>query len=99
MSALLPTWAPAYYSQGYSYQQAGNDEMAKHAYQDFIDTVLKQPVAEQAQSNETMSYAYFAVAYMSQTTDPEKARDYVAKALQLNPTYEDAINLNKALNQ
>jgi tetratricopeptide (TPR) repeat protein len=33
MSGLLPDWAPAYYSQGYSYQQAGNNELAKIAYE------------------------------------------------------------------
>ncbi|MGZ5284577.1 MAG: tetratricopeptide repeat protein, partial [Kaistella sp.] len=33
MSGLLPDWAPAYYSQGYSFQQAGNNELAKIAYE------------------------------------------------------------------
>ena len=99
MSALLPDWAPSYYSQGYAYQQAGNNDMAMYAYEQYIQTVLKQPVAEQMKANETMSYAYFAVAYILQDKDKAKAQEYAAKAVQLNPTYEDAVNLNKALNQ
>ena len=96
MSGLLPDWAPAYYSQAYSYQQAGNNELAKMAYEKFIATVKP---AEVEANKETLSYAYFAVAYLVKDSDVAKAKDYAAKSVQLNPTYQDAINLNKALNK
>jgi tetratricopeptide (TPR) repeat protein len=96
MIALLPDWAPAYYSQGYSYQQAGNNEAAKIAYEKFISTVKP---ADQEANKQTLAYAYFAVAYMAKDNDLPKAKDYVAKSLQLDPTYEDAINLNKQINK
>ncbi|TQM23344.1 lipopolysaccharide biosynthesis regulator YciM [Chryseobacterium aquifrigidense] len=96
MSALLPDWAPAYYSQGYSYQQAGNNEAAKLAYEKFISTVKP---ADQEANKQTLAYAYFAVAYMSKDSDAAKAKDYVAKSLQLDPTYQDAVKLNAEINK
>jgi hypothetical protein len=36
MSSFLPDWAPAYYSQGYAYQQAGNNDMAKSSYENLF---------------------------------------------------------------
>jgi tetratricopeptide (TPR) repeat protein len=93
---LLPDWAPAYYSQGYSYQQAGNNEAAKLAYEKFIATVKP---ADQEANKQILSYAYFAVAYISKTSDVTKAKDYVAKSLQLDPTYQDAVKLNAELNK
>lgn len=96
MSGLLPDWAPAYYSQGYAYQQAGNNELAKMAYEKFIATV--KPADVEA-NKETLSYAYFAVAYLVKDSDIAKAKEYAAKSVQLNPTYQDAINLYKALNK
>jgi len=96
MIALLPDWAPAYYSQGYSYQQAGNNDAAKVAYEKYISTVKP---AEVEANKQTLAYAYFAVAYMAKDNDLPKAKDYVAKSLQLDPTYEDAINLNKQINK
>lgn len=96
MSALLPDWAPAYYSQGYSYQQAGNNDAAKLAYEKFISTVKP---ADQEANKQTLAYAYFAVAYMSKDSDIAKAKDYVAKSLQLDPTYQDAVKLNAEINK
>ena len=99
MITLLPTWEPAYYSQGYAYQQAGSKELASAAYQKYIDTLMAKPVAEQTANKETMSYAYFAIAFIAKDSDKEKAKAMVAKSLELNPTYADAVNLQKALNQ
>ena len=96
MSGLLPDWAPAYYSQGYSYQQAGNNELAKIAYEKFISSVKP---ADMEANKETLSYAYFAVAYLVKDSDPGKAKDYAAKSVQFNPNYQDAVNLNKSLNK
>ncbi|SHL54102.1 Tetratricopeptide repeat-containing protein [Chryseobacterium polytrichastri] len=96
MSTLLPDWAPAYYSQGYSYQQAGNNDAAKIAYEKFISTV--KPADKEA-NKQTLAYAYFAVAYMSKDADLAKAKDYVAKSLQLDPTYQDAVKLNGEINK
>ena len=50
-------------------------------------------------NKETLSYAYFAVAYLVKDSDPAKAKEYAAKSVQLNPGYQDAVNLNKALNK
>lgn len=96
MSSLLPDWAPAYYSQGYAYQQAGNNEAAKLAYEKYITTVKP---AEVEANKQTLAYAYFAVAYISKDEDMTKAKDYVAKSLQLDPTYQDAIKLNTEINK
>lgn len=96
MNGLLPDWAPAYYSLGYSYQQAGQNELAKLAYEKFISTVKP---ADMEASKETLSYAYFAVAYLVKDSDPAKAKEYVAKSVQLNPNYTDAVNLNNQLNK
>lgn len=96
MNGLLPDWAPAYYSLGYSYQQAGQNELAKLAYEKFISTVKP---ADMEANKETLSYAYFAVAYLVKDSDPAKAKEYAAKSVQLNPNYTDAVNLNNQLNK
>ncbi|WP_018675169.1 tetratricopeptide repeat protein [Riemerella columbina] len=99
MINLLPNWAPAYYSQGYAYQQAGNNDLAKMAYQSFIDTLDKQSAEERAKNQETLAYAYFAVAYLEKDSNVAKAKDYVSKSLQLKPDYKDAQNLSQSLNK
>ena len=96
MSGLLPDWAPAYYSQGYAQQQAGNTDLAVIAYEKYIATLKPEEVEA---SKEVLSYAYFAVAYLSKDKDAAKAKDYVSKSVMLNPTYKDAVNLNNELNK
>jgi len=96
MSTILPDWAPAYYSLGYAYQQATNNDAAKIAYEKYISTVKP---AEVEANKQTLAYAYFAVAYLSKDSDAAKAKDYVAKSLQLDPTYQDAVKLNKEINK
>lgn len=96
MSTLLPDWAPAYYSLGYSYQQGGNNDAAKIAYEKYIGTVKP---AEVDANKQTLAYAYFAVAYLSKDSDAAKAKDYVAKSVQLDPTYQDAVKLNAEINK
>ncbi|MBW8524750.1 tetratricopeptide repeat protein [Chryseobacterium chendengshani] len=96
MSTILPDWAPAYYSLGYAYQQATNNDAAKIAYEKYIATVKP---AEIEANKQTLAYAYFAVAYLSKDTDKVKAKDYVAKSLQLDPTYQDAVKLNTEINK
>ncbi|MFC3159564.1 Tetratricopeptide repeat-containing protein [Chryseobacterium arachidis] len=96
MSTLLPDWAPAYYSLGYSYQQGGNNDAAKIAYEKYIATVKP---AEVEANKQTLAYAYFAVAYLSKDSDVAKAKDYAAKSVQLDPTYQDAVKLNAELNK
>ncbi len=96
MSSALPDWAPAYYSQGYAYQQAGNNEMAKTSYEKFISLVKP---AEIEASKQSLGYAYFFMAFMEKDTNPEKAKQYIAKSLEYDPTYPDAINLQKTLNK
>lgn len=96
MSAALPDWAPAYYSQGYAYQQAGNNDMAKTSYEKFISLVKPAEIEANKQS---LGYAYFFVAFMEKDANPEKAKQDVAKSLEYEPTYPDAINLQKTLNK
>jgi tetratricopeptide (TPR) repeat protein len=96
MSTILPDWAPAYYSLGYSYQQAGNNDAAKISYEKYISTVKP---AEVDANKQTLAYAYFAVAYLSKDSDVAKAKDYVAKSVQLDPTYQDAVKLNAEINK
>ncbi len=95
MINLLPDWAPAYYSQGYAYQRAENNEMAKAAYEKYISKVTP---AELDANKESLSYAYFAIAYLEKDSNLNKAKEYVAKSVQLNPAYQDAVNLNTQLN-
>lgn len=101
MIALAPTWAYSYYAKGVAYQQLQNNAMAEASYQKYIDTVLASPPADQQQPQtvQTLSYAYYLVAFFNQENNPAKAKDYAAKAVQLNPTYEDAVNLNNQLNK
>ncbi len=99
MIALSPDWTYSYYAKGAAYQQLGNNDMAEASYQKYIDMELKKSAAEQEQSKETMSYAYFLVAFFNQSKDVVKAKDYAAKAVQLNPTYQDAVDLNTQLNK
>ena len=96
MISALPDWAPAYYSQGYAYQQAKNNDMAKASYEKFISLVKP---AEIEASKPSLGYAYFFVAFMEKDSNPEKAKQDVAKSLEYEPTYQDAINLQKALNK
>ncbi|TDX82656.1 tetratricopeptide repeat protein [Epilithonimonas xixisoli] len=96
MSSALPDWAPAYYSQGYAYQQAGNNEMAKASYEKFI-TLVKP--AEIEASKPSLGYAYYFIAFLEKDSNPEKAKQYVAKSLEYEPTYQDAITLQTALNK
>ena len=96
MISALPEWAPAYYSQGYAYQQAKNNNMAKASYEKFISLVKP---AEIEANKPSLGYAYFFVAFMEKDTNPEKAKQDVAKSLEYEPTYQDAINLQKALNK
>ena len=99
MISLAPDWVYSYYAKGSAYQQLGNNDMAENSYQKFIDMILQKPQAEQDQNKESLSYAYFLVAFFNQTKNVTKAKDYISKSLQLNPTYQDAINLNKQLNK
>lgn len=94
--SALPEWAPAYYSQGYAYQQAKNNDMAKASYEKFISLVKP---AEIEANKPSLGYAYFFVAFMEKDANPEKAKKDVAKSLEYEPTYQDAINLQKALNK
>ena len=94
MINLLPDWTPAYYSQAYAYQKAGNNEMAKLAYENFI---AKTQPADEAANKETLSFAYYVVAFMEKDINPAKAKSYIAKSVALHPT-PDAEKLNKQLN-
>ena len=61
----------------------------------YVQKVLE--IAEQAQNKETLSYAYYLVAYYTQDKNIAKAKEYAAKAVELNPGYADAVALNNQL--
>ncbi|PIE50471.1 MAG: hypothetical protein CSA38_03450 [Flavobacteriales bacterium] len=96
---LTPNWEYSYYAKGVALQQLENYEMAEDAYQKYIDLVLTKTPEEQAENKETMCYAYYLVAYMVQDRDMAKAKDYAKKAVELNPAYQDAVELNNQLNK
>lgn len=95
ISALLPDWAPAYYSQAYAYQSAKDDANAKMAYEKYIAAVKPEEVE---QNKKNLAYAYFYIAFSEQQTNPNKAKEHIAKSLQYDPNNQDAIKLSKALN-
>ncbi|WP_312991875.1 hypothetical protein [Chryseobacterium flavum] len=95
ISALLPDWAPSYYSQAYAYQSAKDDANAKLAYEKYIATVKPEEVE---QNKKNLAYAYFYLAFAEQQSDPNKAKEHIAKSLQYDPTNQDAIKLSKTLN-
>lgn len=95
ISALLPDWAPSYYSQAYAYQSAKDDANAKLAYEKYIATVKPEEVE---QNKKNLAYAYFYIAFAEQQTDPAKAKEHIAKSIQYDPTNQDAVKLSKALN-
>jgi len=96
MATALPDWAPAYYSQGYAYQQAQNSEMAKASYEKFISLVKPEEIEA---SKPSLGYAYYFIAFMEKDSNPEKAKQDVAKSLEYEPTYQDAITLQNNLNK
>ncbi|MFC3157864.1 tetratricopeptide repeat protein [Chryseobacterium arachidis] len=55
ISALLPDWAPSYYSQAYAYQSAKDDANAKLAYEKYIATVKP----EEIEANKKFSLCIF----------------------------------------
>lgn len=95
ISALLPDWAPSYYSQAYAYQSAKDDANAKLAYEKYIATVKPEEVE---QNKKNLAYAYFYIAFAEQKTDPAKAKEHIAKSIQYDPTNQDAVKLSQALN-
>lgn len=97
MIAVSPDWAYSYYAKGAAYQQLKNNEMAEASYQKYIDVVRSKPVPEQMESKETLSYAYYLVAYYIQDKDLAKAKDYAQQAVNLNPDYAPANELNTLL--
>ncbi|WP_228458671.1 tetratricopeptide repeat protein [Chryseobacterium aureum] len=95
ISVLLPDWAPSYYSQAYAYQSAKDDANAKIAYEKYIATVKPEEVE---QNKKNLAYAYFYLAFTEQKTDPNKAKEHIAKSIQYDPSNQDAVKLSKALN-
>lgn len=91
---LIPDWAPAYYSIGYINQAAKNNEGAKAAYDKYIAKVKPEEVEANKQN---LAYAYFFIAFVDKDTNPEKAKQYIAKSLQYDSTNQDALNLSKSL--
>lgn len=96
MSALLPDWAPSYYSQAYVYQSMKNEDNAKMAYEKYIATVKPEEVEA---SKKNLAYAHFFVAYKLQETDKEQAKQHIAKSLQYDAANEEAVQLSTFLNQ
>lgn len=94
ITTIIPDWAPAYYSIGYANQATKNNEGAKAAYDKYIAKVKPEEVEANKQN---LAYAYFFIAFVDKDTNPEKAKQYVAKSLQYDSTNQDALNLSKSL--
>ena len=94
ITAILPDWAPAYYSIGYAQQSAKNNAGAKQAYEQYITKVKPEEVDA---SKQNLAYAYFFIAFQDKDTDKEKAKEYIAKSLQYDGSNQDALNLSKSL--
>ncbi|PZU83532.1 MAG: hypothetical protein DI529_12535 [Chryseobacterium sp.] len=94
ITTVIPDWAPAYYSIGYANQAAKNNEGAKTAYEKYITKVKPEEVEANKQN---LAYAYFFIAFVDKDTNPEKAKQYIAKSLQYDSTNQDALNLSKSL--
>lgn len=95
ISVLLPDWAPSYYSQAYAYQSAKDDANAKVSYEKYIAAVKPEEIEA---SKKNLAYAHFYLAFSEQKTNPEKAKENIAKSLKYDPSNEEAIKLNKVLN-
>ena len=96
MSALLPDWAPAYYSQAYVYQSMRDEENAKASYEKYIASV--KPTELEA-NKQNLGYAHFFLAYKLQQTDKEQAKQHIAKSLEYDPSNAEAVKLKEVLNQ
>lgn len=95
ISVLLPDWAPSYYSQAFSYQSAKDDVNAKLAYEKYISTVKPEEVEA---SKKNLAYAYYFIAYSEQKGNTDKAKEYIAKSIQYDPSNQEAVKLSQALN-
>jgi len=94
ITTIIPDWAPAYYSIGYANQSAKNNDAAKTAYEQYIAKVKPEEVDA---SKQNLAYAYFFIAFLDKDTNPEKAKQYIAKSLQYDGRNQDALNLSKSL--
>lgn len=94
MCKLIPEWAPSYYSIAYCFQNLGNDQQALIYYEKYITKVKPNEISEH---KVTLSYAYFAISYLSKNSNKQKAIQYIKKSLQLNPNFKDAVSLEKFL--
>lgn len=96
ISASLPDWAPAYYSQGYVYQSMKDNANAATSYGKYLTTVKPEEIEA---NKKNVAYAHFFVAYSLFETNKEEAKKHVAKSLEYDPSNEDAKKLSTALNQ
>ncbi|MDN3692823.1 hypothetical protein QWZ06_11310 [Chryseobacterium tructae] len=65
------------------------------AYEKYIAKVKPEEVEE---NKKNLAYAYFYIAFAEQQSDPNKAKQHIAKSLQYDPNNQDAIKLSKTLN-
>ena len=97
MISASPDWSYSYYAKGAAYQQLKNNEMAETSYQKYIDVVRAKPVPDQMAEKQTLSYAYYLVAFFVQDKDLAKAKEYAQQAVNLNPEYQPAVDLNNIM--
>lgn len=95
ISVLLPDWSPSYYSQAFSYQSAKDDLNAKLSYEKYISTVKPEEIET---SKKNLAYAYYFIAFNEQKANTDKAKEYIAKSIQYDPSNQDAVKLSQALN-
>lgn len=96
ITTLLPDWAPGYYSKGYVYQSMKDDVQAKAAYEKYIAAVKPEELESNKQN---LAYAHLYVAYQLKDNDKESAKKHIAKALEYDPSNQDAAKLSEFLNK
>lgn len=94
VAILLPDWAPAYYSQGYVFQNMKNNESAKTAYEKYISLVKPEEVEA---SKQNLAYAHLFIAHSLYETNKESAKEHINKSLQYDPANADALKLKESL--
>ena len=85
-----------YYSKGYVYLNLKDDGDAITAYEKSISMMKHEDLEA---NNKNTAYAHFFVAHSYAQTDKKKAKQHIAKSLELDATNEEAFKLNAILSQ
>ncbi len=99
MSQALPNWEPGLYQKAFAMQKANDMKSAVKGYDKFIELYAKATPEKKIEMKDMVTYAHYAIAYIEQKTNKEKALTNVKKSLEYNPTDNNAILLLKQLSK